>query len=119
MVGESRKVILALLSAHAMDLHVYFFKMIMGHNSDPILREENDLNPFIRMWCKVSGSPFLKHKLSEFIKLAEITIILVLVFVKDECTFNIMAFMKTKLHNQLSTHLDLCTRFHTQHFFIL
>jgi hypothetical protein len=119
MVGESEKVVLALLSAHALDLHVSFFKMIMGHNFDPVLCEENDFNLFTRMWCKVSGSPFLNHKLSKFIKLAEITIVLVFGFVKDECTFNIMAFMRTKLHNQLSTHLDLCTRFHTQRFFIL
>jgi hypothetical protein len=45
-------------------LHVSFFKLTMGHNFDPILREESDLNPLIRMWSKVYGSPLLNHKFS-------------------------------------------------------
>jgi hypothetical protein len=64
MVGESRKVVLALLSVHALDLHESFSKMTIGHNSDPILHEENDFNPLTRMWCKVYGFPLLNHKLS-------------------------------------------------------
>jgi hypothetical protein len=75
MVGEYGKVVLALLSTHALDLHVSFLKMIIGHNFDPILHEESDLNPFTRMWCKVYRSPLFNHKLSEFIKFTKITLV--------------------------------------------
>jgi hypothetical protein len=69
----------------------------MGHNSDPILCEESDLNPFTRMRCKVFRSPFHNHKLSKLIKLVEIIVVLVLGYVENERTFNTVAFMKTKL----------------------
>jgi hypothetical protein len=95
--GGFGKMVLALLLPHALYLHVFFFKMTIGHNFDPILHEESDLNPLTRMWCKVCGSPLLNHKLPKFIKFVEIIVVQVLNFIEDECTFNIMAFMKTKL----------------------
>jgi hypothetical protein len=97
MVGESKKVVLNLLLVHALDLHVSFFKMTMGHNSNPILCEESDLNPLTRMQCKVSRFPFHNHKLLKLIKLAKIIVVLVLGSVENERNFNIVAFMKTKL----------------------
>jgi hypothetical protein len=42
------------------------------------------------------------HKLLEFIKLTEIIDIQVFGYFEDEHTFNIMAFMKTKLWNYLT-----------------
>jgi hypothetical protein len=99
MVGECGKVVFALVSIHALDLYVSFFKMTMGHNFDPILHEESGFNPLIRMWCKVSGSPLLNHKFLEFIKLVEIIVVQVFGSIKNQHTFNIVAFMKTKLQN--------------------
>jgi hypothetical protein len=74
----------------------------MGHNFDPVLHEENDLNPLTRMWCKVFGSTLLNHKLLEFIKLTEIIVVQMFGFVENEHTFNIVAFMKSKLRNYLT-----------------
>ncbi len=119
MMGESGKVVPTLFSTHALDLHVYFFKMTTGHNSNLVFHEESDFNSLTKMWQKVSRSPLLNHKLSKFIKLAEIIVVQVFGFVEDECTFSIVTFMKTKLWNRLNTYLNLCTRFHSQCFFML
>jgi len=116
-MGESGRVVPTLFLVHALDLHVSFFKMTMGHNSNPILHEESDFNPLTKMWHKVSRFPLLNHKLSEFIKHSEIAIVQMFGFVEDECTFSIVAFIKTKLWNWLNTYLNLCTRFHSQCFF--
>jgi hypothetical protein len=98
-LGESKKMILALLSVHALDLQVSFFKMTMGHNFDPILYKESDLNPLTKMWHKVFRSPFINHKLLEFIKLVKIVVVQVLGYIEDERIFSTMAFMKIKLWN--------------------
>lgn len=98
-MDESRKMILALLLVHAMDLQVSFFKMTMGHNFDPILYEESDFSPLTKMWHKVFRSPLINHKLSEFIKLVKIVVVQVLGYIQDEHIFNTMAFMKIKLWN--------------------
>jgi hypothetical protein len=52
------------------------------------LYEESDLNPLTKMWHKVSKSPLLNHKLSEFIKLVEIVVVQVFGSIRHECTFN-------------------------------
>jgi hypothetical protein len=51
--------------------------------------------------------------------LAKIVIVKVLGSIEDEWTFNIMSFLKKKLWNHLSTHLDLWIRFYIQFFFLL
>ncbi len=99
IVGEFGKVVHALLSIHALDI---YFQIDHGTQFWPILHEENDLNPLTRMWCEVFGSPLFNHKLLEFIKLTEIINIQVFGYVEDEHTFNIVAFIKTKLRNYLT-----------------
>jgi hypothetical protein len=43
----------------------------------------------------------------------------VLGFVTNEQCFNILAFMKNKVHNWLNTHLDSCVKMFGQTFFTL
>jgi hypothetical protein len=45
------------------------------------------------------------HKFSKYIKLIEIVVIQVLGFVENEKTFSTIRFMKSRLQNQLNTHL--------------
>jgi len=71
----------------------------------------------MRFWHKIST--FLVLNLLEYIKLVEIIVVQVIGLVEAKWTFNTVFFMKKKLCNHLSTHLDLCTRFHSQQFFIL
>jgi hypothetical protein len=91
----------------------------MLHQSKAILSEENEFNPLIRIWCKIFASAIFNHKISKFIKLVEIVTLQVLGFVEDECTFNTINFMKARLGNQLSPHMDFCTKFYNQQFFTI
>jgi hypothetical protein len=52
-------------------------------------------------------------------KVVEITTVMVLGSVEDERTFINLTFMKNKLCNQLTTHLDLCVHIFTQNFYIV
>ncbi len=51
------------------------------------------------------------------IPLCWIIIVMVLGNVEDERTFSTLTFMKSKLKNQLTTHLDLVVRMYAQDFF--
>ncbi len=69
------------------------------------------MNPIIRMWSRIQSSSLLVLKVNEYIKVAEIVMVQVLGSVEDERTFSNLAFMNNKLHNKLTTHLDLCVMF--------
>jgi len=56
--------------------------------------EPIDVNPMIKLYSTTMG---WIQRLSENLKLAEITIVLALGSIKDECTFFTFAFMKDKL----------------------
>ncbi len=58
-------------------------------------------------------STLLVQKLNEYMKVAEIATMMILGSVEDERTFNNLAFMKSKLCNWLTTHLDLCVHMFT------
>jgi hypothetical protein len=63
---------------------------------------------FTQLWARIISSPILKIKLSEFIKLVEITCVQVLGSVEDEWCFLIVAFIKKQAKELLVCHLDLC-----------
>jgi hypothetical protein len=108
-----------LLSAHMLDLQSSHFKMTMLHNFETTLHKKNQLNPLTRLWCKISTFVVFNFNLSEYIKLAKIIVVQVIGLVEDEWTFNTIAFMKNKSRNRLSTHIDLCIRFHNHQLFAL
>jgi hypothetical protein len=49
--------------------------------------------------------------------LAKIAIVQIIGLVEDECTFNTLSFMKSKLKNRLTNHLDLVIHMFSQHFY--
>ncbi len=118
-IGGLDQDVLPLLLTHMLDLHSSHFKMTMLHNYKVTLCEKNQLNPLMRLWCKISTFVVLNLNLSKYIKLIEITVVQVIGSIEDEQTFNTIAFIKNKLHNYLNTHLDLCTGSHNQQFFTL
>ncbi len=89
----------------------------MVANNEAIMKEESLVNLVIRLWTKINSSSILKHKLSKFIKLVEIACVQVLRSVENERCFLVVAFMKNKLRNRWTCHLDLCTCFYTQQFY--
>jgi hypothetical protein len=110
----------ALLSIQTFDLQTSNFKMTMVHNSKLILWKDNDLNLINKLSCKVSTSTIFNHKFSKCIKFGKIDDVLVISFVKDQQTFNIVNFMNyNELQNMLNNHLDLHTRFYNQWFFTM
>jgi hypothetical protein len=52
-------------------------------------------------------------------KVVEITMVVVLGSLEDKRTFINLTFMKNKLCNQQTTHLDLCVHMFTQNFYIV
>jgi hypothetical protein len=56
----------------------------------------------------MDSSPNLAHKLNEYNKLAKIVVVQVMGSMEDEMTFNNLTFMKNKLRNHWTTHLDIC-----------
>jgi hypothetical protein len=57
------------------------------------------------------------QRLSEFMKVAKIAIIVVFGSVEDERTFSMLGFMKSKLHNRLGRHLDTTVKMFSQPFY--
>jgi hypothetical protein len=84
------------------------FKFIMNHNVEAMIREPSNVNPITQMWLKIQFSPLLVLKLSEYMNVVEIVVLQVLGLIADERTFNNLTFLKSKLHNQLTTHFNLC-----------
>jgi 2-C-methyl-D-erythritol 4-phosphate cytidylyltransferase len=54
-----------------------------------------------KLWRIIDDSTMLQHGLSEYLKLAEVAIVLVLGSVEDERIFSTLSFMKDKLHTRL------------------
>ncbi len=64
-----------------------------------MMQESKDVNLVTHMWLKIQFSTLLVEKLSEYMKVVEIAMEMVLGSMEDEKTFNNLAFMKSKLHN--------------------
>jgi len=67
----------------------------------------------------MAKSQILKLKMFELFRLVELIIVMVLGSVEDERIFFTLTFMKSKLKNQLTTHLNLLVKMYAQDFFTL
>jgi hypothetical protein len=80
----------------------------MSHNVEGIMDEHSSLNPISKLQKKINYFTILNEKLNEYMKLVEIYDGLkVFKHVEDERTCNNLSFMKNKLWNQLTIHLNL------------
>ena len=70
------------------------------------MAEPRDANPVTKLWQKIETNGLLFNRLSEFIKVAEIAITAILGNVENKHTFLNLAFIKSKLKNELGVHLD-------------
>ena len=100
-------------------MQMSLFKNYMKEHAARMLNKPQDQNPITCLWCSLDANSYLHHFLSEFIILAELAIIMVLGSIQDERTFSTVSFMKSKLQNQLSEHLELMVNFKSQKFFTL
>lgn len=95
------------------------FKFCMKSNSKSAMKGDLPLNPVTRLWQKIDTSPHLRFQLSEYMKIAELVVVMVLGSVEDERTFSTLSFMKNKLQNRLSTHLPTVVAMHVQPFYTI
>jgi hypothetical protein len=89
----------------------------MKNNNHGALHPPPDYHPTTNMWARLVSNVVLVQKLSKFLKLVEIAIVMVVSNVEDEKIFSTISFMKSKLHNRLPTNLNLVVWMHTQKFY--
>jgi hypothetical protein len=106
-----------MLSPATLDMQTTLFKLTMRENATSMLKKPFTINPVTRMWMSIDGNSYLRHSLSEFLKVAELGIVMVLGSVQDERTFSTVTFIKTKFRNRLTTHLPLVVDMKSQKFF--
>ncbi|KAG0597198.1 hypothetical protein M758_UG320000, partial [Ceratodon purpureus] len=73
------------------------------------------LNPLTRLWCTLDAASVCVYP--EYIKLAQIAVVHVLVSMQDERCFNSLSFLKNKLRNALDAHLQLVVGMYSQQCF--
>jgi hypothetical protein len=88
----------------------------MNCNVEGVMWKTRDMNPIIWMFLKFIFFLILVHKLSKYMKIVKIVMVQMLGLVEDEKTFSNLIFMKNKMCNWLTTHLDLYVYMFTQNF---
>lgn len=107
-----------LLDARKLDNQESLFICTMESNSKKIMEGDiKTVNPLTKLWRIIDASSMLRHGLLEYLKLAEIAIVLVLGSVEDERTFSTLSFMKDRLRNRRQTHLPMVVTMHGQTFY--
>jgi hypothetical protein len=77
-----------------LDMQTSLFKMTMKENAQAMMKKPYYINPATRLWRSIVANSFLRHSLSEYIKVAEVALVMVLGSVQDERTFSQVSFMK-------------------------
>ncbi len=86
-----------LLNANILDLYMSMFKFIVKTQEPKAMAKSFDVNLMTKLCTLISNNGLPAQRLSEYLKLVEITIISVFEFVKDEHTCSTFTFMKDKL----------------------
>jgi len=95
------------------------FVFSMTNNIKLEMQKPFDVNPVIKLWKTFTSFWILKNKILEFIKLVELAIVKVFGSIEDEHYFFMLTFMKKKLWNRLTMHLELVICMFKQKFFTL
>jgi hypothetical protein len=77
------------------------------------------VNPFTCLWKVINVFHLLSNIFLEYLKLAKIAMMHVLGSIEDERCFNLVSFLKSKLHNHLNPHLHPIVALYAQRFFTL
>lgn len=82
-------------------------------------KERDGIAGITLLWTALTTSGAFAVRISEFVKLAKIAVVMVGGSVEDERNFSVMNFVKIKLRNSLDDHLELCMRLKSQSMFTL
>jgi hypothetical protein len=66
-----------------------------------------DINSLTKLKRTIFSSQIFEQKIYEYIRLDELVVMQLIGLVEDEKSFSALTFMKTKLKNQLTKHLEL------------
>lgn len=90
-----------------LELQSFFFKTTMISNAQAVVSLPTTNKPMSQFWRKLPSNALILAKLLEFMEVVEIAQVQVL---------NSVMFLKNKLRNWLTTHLDLVVRIFAQDF---
>ena len=76
-----------------------------------------DFKPMTKLWRTFGQTTMMLSRLSEWIKVVELVVIVVLGSLEEKRTFSILSFIKSKFSNRLGSHLDTCVKVYVQEFF--
>jgi hypothetical protein len=78
-----------------------------------------DTNLLTIMWRLMTSSQVLVCNFPKYVKVAKMAMVQTMGSVEDEHYLYMLAFMKSKFHNKLTTHLPLVVWMFTQRFYTL
>lgn len=108
----------ALVDPELLRAQAPFFQQYAVEVAQRIKANLDGLPQITQFWRRLAASPSFGPRISEFMKLAKIAIVMVGGSIEDERVFSTMNFVKDKLRNCLS-ELELCVRLKSQRLFTL
>jgi hypothetical protein len=96
-----------------------FFKLTMKKNVALTMGLPYTMNFINYLRRFLVFSQVIIHKMSIYMKLVKIAMVQVIGFIEDERCFNNLIFIKSKLCNWLTTHLNLVVCMFVQQFYML
>jgi hypothetical protein len=97
--GANGTLVAGLLDPTFFDQQMSFFCLKMKSNNHGALHLLLDCNHIIKLWGRLTSNVTVVDKLLEYLKLIELTIVMVFGSVEDERTFSNVNFLKSKLCN--------------------
>jgi hypothetical protein len=79
----------------------------MTKNAKLVMQKHSDVNPVTKLWRTFTSFQILEVKILEYTKLAKLDVVQVIGSIENECFFSTLIFMKIKLRNRLTMHLEL------------
>lgn len=107
------------LDIRNIELQSSFFKTNIILNTQGAMSLLMTVNPISWLWRKFSSNAYISMKLSKFMKVVEFAHVQVLGSVEDIRTFSPLSFLRSKLRNLLTTHLDLVVHMFGQNCYTL
>jgi hypothetical protein len=92
------------------------FKFTVRSNAITCMVPPFDISPLTKMWHLVTASRILVSSFPKYVKFVELAMVHIIGNVEDEKCFSTLAFMKSKLHNKLTTHLPIVVHMFAQQF---
>ncbi|KAH7314796.1 hypothetical protein KP509_21G020700 [Ceratopteris richardii] len=75
------------------------------------IKDPSNPGSMTKLWKKLDISPFLKESMSEYFKVANLCLTMILGSIEDERLWSSLTFIRNATRNRLNKNLDTCLRF--------